>query len=98
MSNLQIMVEIKQNFDKPRIIEGIAKGSGRPYRIVKQTAFVHNISAYPVEMEMNLRDEKDAYGVGTYEVDFLASCYVDNNKNLTLGRLQLMRTAVAKTA
>lgn len=42
--------------------------NGKPFRIRKQTAYAHISGKYPDKIEINLRDDQQAYPAGQYQL------------------------------
>jgi hypothetical protein len=81
---VQIVVEVKVSAFTLR--EGIARGSGKPYSMREQSAWVDTGKAYPQELRFILRDRpqiQDAVPVGKYVLDESA-IYVDKNGSLQI--------------
>lgn len=47
-------------------LRGTAKGSGRPYCIRRQEAYIHNGGAYPEKFKLPLGETQTAYEPGRY--------------------------------
>ena len=55
------------NIDKQ---SGIAKGSGKPYELFKQTAYIYIGDApFPEKIEVLLDDGQPAFAIGKYSLD-----------------------------
>jgi len=95
---MSIRIEIVKGHEVPYVIEGIAKSTGKPYRLVKQKCYAHTGGAFPKEFEIMLDTEINAHGVGMYTLHN-ASFDVDPRGNLIIGRgLQLLRESFHKVA
>jgi len=95
---MSFKVEIVKGHEIPYVIEGIAKATGKPYRLVKQKCYAHTGGAFPKEFEVMLDTEINAHGIGMYELKD-SSFDVDPRGNLIIGRgLQLLREPFNKVA
>lgn len=66
-------VEIK-NDSQVEVLEGVGKNSNKPYKIVKQEAWLHQGFGYPVRCFIPLESEQDEYPEGAYFIgDLLAT-------------------------
>lgn len=78
---MKLSVEIKST--KLQTFSGIAKRTGLPYEITKQTGWIDLGKDYPQEIELNIEKGNDAYPVGFYILS-PDSFYVDRNKNVCI--------------
>lgn len=47
---------------------GISSKTGKPYRIKRQTAYLHGNKAFPTPFDVSLKDDQAAYPPGEYTI------------------------------
>lgn len=81
--NSDITIEIFEGSNVD-VKEGTSQKTNKPYKMVKQEAYVHGLGKYPVRCNIPLDDETNPYPVGHYILQsFLA---VNNFLDLTISR------------
>ena len=78
---LRIIVEVKSA--ELKIMEGVARRTGRPYKMVEQSGWVDLGKEYPVEMRWVLGDNQAPFAPGRYYLD-ASALYVDRNGALQI--------------
>jgi hypothetical protein len=61
-----MLIEVKT--EQVMVKEGTARGSGRPYKIREQAAWVDTGKAYPAEVRVRLADDQAPFPVGVYTI------------------------------
>lgn len=70
-------------------ISGIAKGSGKPYKMHKQEAYLHNGHHYPDRFEISLADNE--LGPSPYQPGFYTLAPGSISVNREYGNLEINR-------
>lgn len=78
---MNAQVEVKKvtvtiESDKLHVRSGISQ-KGKPYTIREQEAYIDLGKRFPVETKLNLDEEQPAWPPGEYDIDVIASLYVD---------------------
>lgn len=77
-----LKIEVKTN--QVETFSGISKKTGNPFSISKQEGWLHGKDAYPVKLELMLKDENKPYQTGFYRLDIDQSIYLDRNGRLSI--------------
>jgi len=78
------MMKIEFKDNKTESFSGTSKKTNKPFSITKQVGWLHGTEAYPVKVEIMLKDEQKPYSRGFYRVDADSSIYVDRNNRLAI--------------
>jgi hypothetical protein len=68
-----------------------------PWEIRSQAGYLDTGKRYPAEIKIRIKDGKQAYAPGTYEVDLSSSCYVSKYGALAVSE-ELVLVPVPKVA
>lgn len=85
MSNVRIEIVSKA----VNTIEGVSKSSGKPYKMHKQEAYLHNGHHYPDRFEIGLPDSE--LGPAAYEPGFYTLAPGSITVNREYGNLEINR-------